>query len=78
MLSVLQDIIAGGLSGSFGVLIGFPFDTIKVRMQSQPTEFKTTIQTARDTIRRNGVLSLYKGCLPPIATKIPINGNRLL
>lgn len=31
--TLMQDIIAGGIAGSAGIVVGHPFDTIKVRMQ---------------------------------------------
>ena len=73
MISVLEDIVAGGFGGALGVFIGVPLDTVKVRMQSMPLIFKGTLQTLRDTIRLEGVGALYRGCMSPIIAQIGIN-----
>ena len=46
--SLWKDLIAGGIAGTAGVVIGHPFDTIKVRLQQQqqqiqPPKIKTKI-----------------------------------
>jgi solute carrier family 25 carnitine/acylcarnitine transporter 20/29 len=38
--SLWQDLIAGGIAGTAGVVIGHPFDTIKVRLQQQQQQIQ--------------------------------------
>lgn len=71
-MQVLEDIIAGGTGGAFGVFLGVPFDTVKVRLQSLPNKFKTNYQTFVDTIKYEGVYALYKGSSSPIAAQFVI------
>lgn len=72
MISVVEDIVAGGVGGALGVYIGVPFDTVKVRMQSLPAKFKTGLQTFSDTFRHEGVTAFYKGCSAPVAAQFVI------
>jgi solute carrier family 25 (mitochondrial carnitine/acylcarnitine transporter), member 20/29 len=72
MISILEDIVAGGAAGALGVFIGVPFDTCKVRMQSMPSKFKTGFQTFRDTLKLEGVAAFYKGSSAPIAAQFVI------
>jgi Mitochondrial carrier protein len=59
--TVAQDIIAGGVAGSISVLVGHPFDTIKVRLQSSSS---ATIAG----IFSSGWISLFRGMGPPLST----------
>lgn len=69
----MDDVVAGGVAGTIGVLVGVPFDTVKVRMQSMPTKFTSTWQTFRHTVKHEGVFSLFRGCLPPVSAQTIIN-----
>mmetsp|Transcript_14729 Transcript_14729/g.31029 ORF Transcript_14729/g.31029 Transcript_14729/m.31029 type:complete len:368 (+) Transcript_14729:192-1295(+) len=70
-VTVLQDLVAGGIAGSASVIVGHPFDTIKVRLQ--------TMSSASSS--RNGVLSassggfksLFKGMGAPLSTAAAVN-----
>jgi hypothetical protein len=59
--TVTQDIISGGVAGSISVIVGHPFDTIKVRLQSNSS---ATISG----IFSSGWLSLFRGIGPPLST----------
>lgn len=65
-----RNVIAGLSSGMSLVLAGHPFDTIKVRLQTQGAQarFAGPLDCLRQTIRHEGVLGLYKGVTPPLAT----------
>lgn len=59
--------VAGVLSGITKLVVGHPFDTIKVRLQTQPADaFAGPLQCLRRTIAREGILALYKGASPPL------------
>ena len=48
-------------------LVGHPFDTIKVRLQtSEKTQFKGPLDCLLQTVRNEGPAGLYKGATPPL------------
>lgn len=78
--AVGADLIAGTLGGCCGILVGSPFDTIKVRLQTAAAATSTgsiRTTTALDclltTVRREGPIALFKGCLSPLIAASPIN-----
>jgi len=75
----LKNFIAGSVSGFALVAAGHPFDTIKVRMQSQGAStathprFSGPLDCLKQSIRREGFRSLYKGALAPFLLTGGIN-----
>ena len=69
-MSPFQDFLAGTTAGVSLTLVGHPFDTIKVRLQTQ-SGFKGGLDCLVQTVRNEGVLSLFKGMSGPLCT-IPI------
>lgn len=75
--SPLEDAVFGAVSGVAGKLVEFPFDTIKVRMQTQLHSTSTRTlsasasasawNTALAGVREGGLLSLYRGLSAPLA-----------
>lgn len=65
-----RSFIAGYASGGALVLAGHPFDTIKVRLQTEGRNgrFKGPLNCLRETIKKEGVLAMYKGITPPLLT----------
>lgn len=68
------------LSGSFGglaqVLVGQPLDTIKTRAQTAPRgAFKGPLDILQQTVRREGVLALYKGMASPLLGIAAVNSR---
>jgi len=61
LVAAIQDIFAGTIGGMMTVLVGHPFDTIKVRMQVSAERFPTLKECVRQTWRENGVREFYKG-----------------
>jgi solute carrier family 25 carnitine/acylcarnitine transporter 20/29 len=59
-----KDIAAGFAGGAVQVLIGQPFDLVKVRLQTG--QFSSPIQTIASTIKNEGIGAFYKGTLPPL------------
>jgi solute carrier family 25 carnitine/acylcarnitine transporter 20/29 len=64
-ITTFQDLIAGGIAGSAGVVAGYPLDSIKVRMQ---------MGTA-STVQFGGVASLFRGIGAPFATAALVNAS---
>ena len=62
-ITAVQDLIAGGIAGSVSVVVGHPFDTYKVRLQ-------TSTGTASSF---GGISSLYRGIVPPLSTAAVVN-----
>lgn len=64
---VLKDLFAGTMGGIAQVLVGQPFDTVKVRLQSAP---EGTYSGAGDVIKKlmanEGLGGFYKGTLTPL------------
>ena len=61
-VTACQDLVAGGVAGSASVIIGHPFDTLKVRMQ-----------TSSSPVSIVSMRSLFSGILPPLSTATIIN-----
>lgn len=59
----IKDITAGFVGGATQVLIGQPFDLIKIRLQ---TSNSTITQVFQNVVKNEGILSFYKGTLPPL------------
>lgn len=59
--------VAGILSGVTKLVVGHPFDTLKVRLQVSGDRFNNSVLTClRATVRREGFKGLYKGGTPPL------------
>ncbi|XP_074116149.1 congested-like trachea protein isoform X1 [Cotesia typhae] len=66
--------IAGGFGGLCTTLCGHPLDTIKVRMQSKPSEYRNTWDAMSKIIQQEGPSGLYKGMMAPLVGIVPIFG----
>jgi len=71
----LQHFIAGSASGVALVLAGHPFDTIKVRLQTEGMQgrFQGPIHCLMGTLKTEGIRGLYKGATPPMVATGFIN-----
>jgi solute carrier family 25 carnitine/acylcarnitine transporter 20/29 len=69
-VSALYDLIAGGVAGSASVIVGHPFDTIKVRIQTSAAS-NTSIWSMATQF--GGVTSLYRGMAAPLVSASAIN-----
>mmetsp|Transcript_1852 Transcript_1852/g.3568 ORF Transcript_1852/g.3568 Transcript_1852/m.3568 type:complete len:316 (-) Transcript_1852:173-1120(-) len=62
--------IAGLVSGWANLAVGHPFDTVKVRLQTQtPGTFSGPADCLKKTVASEGFLGLYKGITPPLIGK---------
>uniref|UniRef100_A0A8C9QRI5 Mitochondrial basic amino acids transporter n=1 Tax=Scleropages formosus TaxID=113540 RepID=A0A8C9QRI5_SCLFO len=64
-----MDFLAGCIGGVAGVLVGHPFDTVKVRLQVQNVDkplYRGTFHCFQSIIRQESMLGLYKGLSSPM------------
>lgn len=62
------DFVAGCLGGLSGIVVGHPFDTVKVRLQTQVTKrYSGTVNCFAQIVKQETVFGLYKGMLSPMA-----------
>ncbi|KAK4156973.1 mitochondrial carrier domain-containing protein [Chaetomidium leptoderma] len=70
VMEAIEDIIYGSVAGVVGKYIEYPFDTVKVRLQSQPDhlplQYKGPLDCFRQSIRADGFLGLYRGISAPL------------
>ncbi|KAK9842554.1 hypothetical protein WJX81_005801 [Elliptochloris bilobata] len=69
-LQVVKDIFAGTCGGIAVTLVGHPFDTAKVRLQTQSARkpiYSGVFDVVRKTIQWEGPQGLYKGVTSPLA-----------
>lgn len=64
---VAKDLFAGTMGGIAQVLVGQPFDLVKVRLQSAPEgTYNGAIDVIKKTIANEGPFGFYKGTLTPL------------
>ncbi|KAL7575827.1 hypothetical protein ACA910_003150 [Epithemia clementina (nom. ined.)] len=68
-VSFFQDFVAGGIAGSASVIVGHPFDTMKVRVQASSGSGGVLSTLAEF----GGVSSLFRGIGGPLASAAVIN-----
>lgn len=61
-----RHIISATTASVAGLLVGFPIDTVKVRLQIQG--YDSLSQAFQSTFKENGIRSFYRGILPPMFT----------
>ncbi|ORX99433.1 mitochondrial carrier [Basidiobolus meristosporus CBS 931.73] len=64
-----KDFIAGTIGGWAQVVAGHPFDTLKVRLQTQgvPPKYTGGMDCFRVTLKEEGLAGLYRGVTSPLA-----------
>jgi len=65
----MTEFLSGLLGGCAGVLVGHPFDTVKVKLQTQDYRnplYKGTLDCFKQTINHDGVKGLYRGMASPL------------
>ncbi|KAK2995917.1 hypothetical protein RJ640_029799 [Escallonia rubra] len=80
MGEVAKDLTAGTVGGAAQLVVGHPFDTIKVKLQSQPhplpgqpLKYAGAMDAVKQTIAAEGPRGLYKGMGAPLATVAAFN-----
>ncbi|KAF8743903.1 hypothetical protein AX14_013960 [Amanita brunnescens Koide BX004] len=67
MSKAVKDLTAGTVGGIAQVLVGQPFDIVKVRMQTAPKgTYKGMFHCAGGILKNEGPLAFYKGTLSPL------------
>jgi len=69
--SALKQFLSGACGGIGLVLVGHPFDTVKVRLQTS-NEFTSMMQCVRYTIQRDGIKGLFRGMATPLVGVTPV------
>lgn len=66
-----KDIAFGSIAGTVGKVVEYPFDTVKVRLQSQPSHLPLRYQGPLDCFQQSfqhgGMRGLYSGVSAPLA-----------
>ena len=69
-LEALRDIVYGSTAGIVGKFIEYPFDTVKVRLQSQPDgvplRYTGPLDCFKQSLRQDGFAGLYRGISAPL------------
>lgn len=80
MADVVKDLTAGSIGGAAQLISGHPFDTIKVKLQSQPAplpgqplKYAGAMDAFKQTLAAEGSRGLYKGMGAPLATVAALN-----
>ncbi|KAI2634645.1 mitochondrial carrier domain-containing protein [Xylaria nigripes] len=64
-LDTAKDLFSGAVGGIAQVLIGQPFDIVKVRLQTT-TQYSSALNAATTIYAKEGPLAFYKGTLTPL------------
>lgn len=70
VMEAVEDIVFGSFAGIAGKYIEYPFDTVKVRLQSQPDNlpprYTGPLDCFRQSFKADGFLGLYRGISAPL------------
>ncbi|KAA8896288.1 mitochondrial carrier domain-containing protein [Sphaerosporella brunnea] len=68
--TAMKDIAFGSLAGMIGKVFEYPFDTVKVRLQSQPDDrplrYRGPIDCFAQSLRQDGLRGMYRGISSPM------------
>ena len=66
----LKDVVCGSVAGIVGKYIEYPFDTVKVRLQSQPDNlplrYTGPLDCFKKSLQRDGFMGIYRGISAPL------------
>lgn len=66
----IKDIVCGSAAGIVGKYIEYPFDTVKVRLQSQPDtrplRYTGPLDCFRQSLQKDGFFGIYRGISAPL------------
>ncbi|XP_012876378.1 PREDICTED: solute carrier family 25 member 45 isoform X1 [Dipodomys ordii] len=68
----VEEFAAGWISGALGLVLGHPFDTVKVRLQTQTT-YQGIVDCMVKTYRHESVLGFFKGMSFPMFSIAVVN-----
>lgn len=78
VMKSMVDIFAGTIAGINVTLVGHPFDTLKVRLQTQPHDkpiYSGVVDCFKKTVQWEGFSGLYKGMSSPIVGAMFFRAN---
>ncbi|XP_022103061.1 mitochondrial ornithine transporter 1-like isoform X2 [Acanthaster planci] len=64
------DFTAGALGGVACVLVGQPFDTVKVKLQTYPNLYPSAMRCCGQIFKKEGIPGLFRGTLPAMAANV--------
>jgi len=67
----LESLLSGAIGGMSLVLVGHPFDLVKVRLQTS-TQFTSMQDAFRILLKREGIAGIYRGVTAPLIGVAPI------
>ena len=74
MVVVTHELFCGAIAGIFGTILGYPFDTVKTRMQTQSQQYQTMKQTFITIYKNEGLFKgFYRGVIPPLGALTILN-----
>ena len=78
-LASVRDFVAGGVGGVCAVLVGHPFDLVKVRLQTaEKGVYSGAMDVVRKTVAREGpIKGLYAGVSAPLVGVTPMCKSRI-
>lgn len=66
----LKDVVCGSVAGIVGKYIEYPFDTVKVRLQSQPDHlplrYTGPLDCFKQSLKNDGFIGIYRGISAPL------------
>jgi ornithine carrier protein len=66
----IKDVVCGSVAGVVGKYIEYPFDTVKVRLQSQPDSvplrYTGPLDCFKKSLQRDGFIGIYRGISAPL------------
>ncbi|KAI8367535.1 mitochondrial carrier domain-containing protein [Radiomyces spectabilis] len=66
LLWVNRTILAASSAAVVGVIAGYPFDSVKTRMQTQP--YASITACVKQTYKEEGIRGFFRGVIPPLIT----------
>ncbi|KAF7547948.1 hypothetical protein G7046_g8844 [Stylonectria norvegica] len=70
LMQAVEDVFYGSVAGIIGKYFEYPFDTVKVRLQSQPDHlpqrYTGPVDCFRQSIKSDGLRGLYRGISAPL------------
>lgn len=68
-----ESFLAGGIGGVCAVMVGHPFDLIKVRLQTAPRgTYSGAVDAVKKTVAADGLMGLYRGVVAPLLGIVPL------
>ncbi|KAM3419413.1 hypothetical protein BST61_g5342 [Cercospora zeina] len=69
-VEALKDISCGSVAGMVGKVFEYPFDTVKVRLQSQPNlhppQYTGAVDCFKQSLQKDGLRGIYRGLYIPM------------